>query len=264
MLTKRQAALIKSLYTRQGRKKSNLCLCEGRRSVTDLMLSRPELINFTLIAASASPPVAEESTISPETDNWINPILVGDRQFKALSATVVSQGILAVVERPQLLSFAIKPTDPFILVLDRLTDPGNFGSILRTARAIGLTEVWYTAGSVDPFNDKVIRAAMASQFVIGMRCFPTLNAVSDELYQFGYHKIYRSDPHNGESCFTTRELFANSAIIIGNEAKGAAPLAGAIDVSIPMPGSAESLNAAQATTVILFEYIRRNSPSLNV
>ncbi len=247
-LTKKQESLIKSLYTRHGRKKSNLCLCEGKRSVADLLMAKPELVKFTLIAEShqAALPIGV-----------VNPCIVSERKFVELSATVASQGLLAVVERPELLNDNITPTDPFILVLDRLTDPGNFGSILRTARAIGLTEVWYTAGSVDPFNDKVIRAAMASQFVVGMRSFNRLDDVSSELKRFGYSKIFRTDPHQGESCFASKDLFAHSAIIIGNEADGAAQLAGAVDVTIPMPGSAESLNAAQATTVILFEYIRR-------
>jgi RNA methyltransferase, TrmH family len=253
LLTKKQESLIKSLYTRHGRKKNNLCICEGKRSVADLLMSKPELVKFTVIA---------ESNQNSSPDNVINPFIVSDRKFSELSATVASQGILAVVERPELLSADIKPVDPFILVLDRLADPGNFGSILRTARAIGLTEVWYTAGSVDPFNDKVIRAAMASQFVVGMRCFANLKELSCELKRFGYDKIFRTDPHQGESCFASEELFSHSAIIIGNEADGVASLDDSVDVTIPMPGSAESLNAAQAATVILFEYIRRHLPGL--
>jgi TrmH family RNA methyltransferase len=248
LLTKHQEALIKSLYTRHGRKKSNLALCEGKRSVADLLQFRPELIKFIVVAETAQKQLP---------DNAVDPIVVSERKFSELAATVASQGVLAVVARPEPPRGDIKPTDPFILVLDRLTDPGNLGSILRTARAIGLTEVWYTAGSVDPFNDKVIRAAMASQFVVGMRSFADLDAVSDELHRFGYRKIFRTDPHQGDSCFTAKHLFMHSAIIIGNEADGAALLAGSTDITIPMPGSAESLNAAQATTVILFEYIRR-------
>jgi len=247
-LTKKQESLIKSLYTRHGRKKSNLCICEGKRSVADLLMAKPELVKFTLIA---------ESNQDQLPIGVVNPFIVNERKFIELSATVASQGILAVVERPELLNDNITPTDPFILVLDRLTDPGNFGSILRTARAIGLTEVWYTAGSVDPFNDKVIRAAMASQFVVGMRCFNQLDDLSSELKRFGYNKIFRTDPHQGESCFVAKDLFAHSAIIIGNEADGVGQLTGAVDIMIPMPGSAESLNAAQAATVILFEHIRR-------
>ena len=249
LLSKNRESLIKSLCTRHGRKKSNLCICEGKRSVADLLMAKPELVKFTIIA---------ESNKNSLPANIINPLIVSERKFSELSATVASQGILAVVERPELLSVEVQPVDPFILVLDRLTDPGNFGSILRTARAIGLTEVWYTAGSVDPFNDKVIRAAMASQFVVGLRSFASLDDVSSQLNHFGYHKIFRTDPHQGESCFVAKELFSRSAIIIGNEADGVALLAGANDIMIPMPGSAESLNAAQATTVILFEYIRRH------
>ncbi len=252
VLTKKNESLIRALYTRHGRKKYRLALCEGKRAVADLLQFCPKLIKFIVIAE-------ERRDALPALPNNIESFAVSEHKFNSLAATVSSQGILAVTACPPLIAQHAPIKDPFVLVLDRLTDPGNFGSILRTARAIGLTELWYTAGSVSPFNDKVIRAAMASQFVLGLRRFDNLDQLSNVLRQLGYQRIYRTDPHQGENCFTTAELFTQSAIIIGNEADGAAPLTDAEDITIPMPGSAESLNAAQAATVILFDHIRRNS-----
>ena len=243
-LTRRQETLIRSLYTRHGRRKTGLCLCEGVRACGDLFQFRPDLVDLVVCADDltlALPPV--------ET------VRLTRTKFASLTATENAQGIMAVVRRPE--SPAGAPADPFILVLDQVSDPGNFGTMVRTARAIGLREVWYTAGSVDPFSDKVIRAAMASQFVVGMREFADLDELTCALHASGYHRIYRTDVGTGANCFTEPGLFDRSAIIMGSEAHGAREVAGALTVHIPMPGDAESLNVAQAATVILFEYVRR-------
>ncbi len=247
-LTKKQTALIRSLYTRHGRKKNNLCVCEGERCCSEVFFNQPESVVL-----------AVRSDLFTGDYPGIDFITISDSEFKSISSTVASQGVLALVKRPESLSDDSVPADPFILVLDRLADPGNFGTILRTAEAIGLKEVWYTAGSADPFSDKVIRAAMSAQFKVQLRQIPDLEDLEGKLEQFGYSKIYRTDPHQGVDCFKEPGLFEKTALIIGNEANGAASLAGAVDVTIPMPGSAESLNAAQAATVFLFEFVRRSN-----
>jgi RNA methyltransferase, TrmH family len=247
-LSKKQIAMIRSLYTRHGRKKSNLCICEGERCCSELFTSRPDLVRLAVCTEGFEHhyPRVEFITVS-------------DKELQSLSATVASQGVLAVAERPAPPPHNITPGDPFILVLDRIADPGNFGTILRTAQAVGLKEIWYTVGSADPFGEKTIRAALAAQFKLQMRCLPDLSTLAGKLYEFGYDKVYRTDPHQGESCFKAPGLFDKSALIIGNEANGAAAMAGAVDVTIPMPGAAESLNAAQAATIFLFEYVRRQN-----
>lgn len=247
-LTKKQTALIRSLYTRHGRKKSDLCICEGERCCSEIFSNLPDSVVL-----------AVRSDVFSVDYHGVEFVTIPDSEFKAISSTVASQGVLALVKRPEPLSDASVPEDPFILVLDRIADPGNFGTILRTAEAIGLKEVWYTAGSADPFSDKVIRAAMSAQFKVHLRLISDLEELQSKLWQFGYKKIYRTDPHHGEDCFREPELFDRTALIIGNEANGAASLTGAIDVTIPMPGSAESLNAAQAATVFLFEFVRRSN-----
>lgn len=245
-LTRRRETLIRSLFTRHGRKKHNLCVCEGVRSCRDLFQSRPDLIEFVVCVEDLDIELPAVDTFRVSRDH-----------LKKLSATEASQGILAVVRKPD--GAADDPTDPFIFVLDQVSDPGNFGTILRTARAVGLKEIWFTRGSVDPFNDKVIRSAMASQFVVQLREFADLQVLTAALKRFGYDRIYRTDVNTGNSCFTEQGLFERSAIIMGSEAHGAGDVSGAELVTIPMPGDEESLNVAQAATVILFEYVRRTT-----
>ncbi|MHB9139972.1 MAG: TrmH family RNA methyltransferase [Victivallaceae bacterium] len=245
-LTKNQEALIKALYTRHGRKKHELCVCEGVRCCTDFLAARPDLLEFLVCTED----------FSRDFDHY-NPVRIPESQFARLSATIASQGILAVARKPEPVSESKPPEDPFVFVLDRVGDPGNFGTILRTVKAAGLKELWYTSGSVDPFNDKVLRSAMAAQFTVGLREFASLETLKQALAGFGYNRFYRTDPHQGENCFTEPHLFDKSAIIIGSEADGAGELEGSAPVTIPMPGNSESLNAAQAATIFLFEYVRR-------
>ncbi len=249
-LTKNQEALIKALYTRHGRKKYAFCICEGVRCCTDFLAVCPELLELLLCTENF-----------PHDFDIYNPIRIPENQFSKLSTTIASQGILAVAKKPAPVDRAKPPEDPFIFVLDRVSDPGNFGTILRTAKAAGLKELWYTAGSVDPFNDKVLRSAMAAQFTVGLRQFADLQTLKQALSAFGYHRFYRTDPHQGENCFTAPDLFNKSVVIIGSEAEGAGELDGSIPVTIPMPGNSESLNAAQAATIFLFEYVRRTVAS---
>ncbi|MFA7229777.1 MAG: RNA methyltransferase [Victivallaceae bacterium] len=248
-LTKKQEALIKALYTRHGRKKYDLCVCEGARCCSEVLAASPQLIEFTVCADSFTAELGLTDEI----------IRLDDSEFMKLSSTISSQGILMVVRKPEPVASVAVPADDFLFVLDRVGDPGNFGTILRTAKAAGLTEVWYTTGSVDPFSDKVIRSAMAAQFSLTLREYPDLDALASAALSFSYRRFYLTDPHCGANCFTEKKLYDKSVIIIGSEAHGAGALAGAEKVMIPMPGNFESLNAAQAATIFLFEYVRRNS-----
>ena len=209
-------------------------------------MSRPGLVEFIVASEELEMPLPNDKEI----------IRIPADEFKKLSATVSAQGILAVVQKPEFLDNT-PPNDPFIVVLDGVADPGNFGTIVRTVRAVGLKELWYNAGGVDPFNDKAIRAAMASQFVVGLRRFENMQELLGALRSYGYGRIYRTDVRTGRNCFLESELFDKSAIIIGGEAHGAGEAGDAVPLTIPMPGDEESLNAAQAATVILFEYVRR-------
>ena len=247
-LTKRQVKLIKSLYTRQGRKKYNSFIAEGLRCCEDAYALAPQLIELA---------VCSELFSEQEQFATLSFITVSESQFRSISGTSTSQGVLFLMGRPELSTVA--PTSPFVLILDQLQDPGNVGTILRTARSIGINDIWYTSGGIDFFNEKAIRAGMASQLALNLRSFSSLEDIKAELDKFGYHTIYRTTPHDGESCFSEPALFEKSGIILGNEANGARELSGSHNLIIPMLGDMESLNVAQAATIILFEYVRRQT-----
>ena len=247
-LTRKHESLIRSLYTRHGRRKAQCCVCEGVRAARELYTLRPELVRFTVATEAGCKAVA----IPGER------FLVGEEKMRELSGTVNSQGILAVAAIPEEPPAHVRPADPFLFAIDQLGDPGNFGTICRTLRAAGLSELWYTKGSIDPFGDKAVRSALGAQFALKLRSFETLAALSDAAKHFGYTETWLTDPHDGESCFTAPNLYDRSVIVIGGEANGVTPLEGVRHVMIPMPGNYESLNAAQAATIFLFEYVRRS------
>ena len=246
-LSKRRESLLRTLTTRHGRKNSGYCLVEGLRCVNELIALRPDLIDFCLLRewCSADRLPVEKTTV------------LDARKFDSLAATVNSQGILAIAKQPGYVPLDAPRKDPYALVLDRIADPGNFGTIIRTARAVGLKEIWTVKGGVDPFGDKALRSASSAQFAVSIRLAESLEEMTGALKKLGVTRFFRTEPAEGHSVFREENLFQDSAIVLGNEANGAGPVPGALPLNIPMPGSAESLNVAQAATVILFESVRR-------
>ena len=248
--SRRELSLLRALLTRGGRKRSNCCRCEGVRAVEELLLQRRELIEFI---------VATERGVGAMRCELPDLKIVSEEEFSQFSDTLNSQGIIAVAKIPE-TSADTEISGDFILALDQLNDPGNFGTISRTYRAIGGRELWYTKGSVDPWCDKAIRSGMGAQFSLNVRKFDDLSALCHAAETAGFSTVYIADPHKGESCFTAEKLFNKSVLVIGSEANGVSMFPeNSRSVTIPMPGNYESLNAAQAATVLLLEYVRRNT-----
>ena len=179
-------------------------------------------------------------------------LAVAPALFADLAGTVSPQGVLAVVGTPAL---AMPEAPDLVLVLDGLRDPGNLGTALRAAAAAGGDLALLAPGTVDATNSKVVRAAMGAHFrlpirhadwaEIGARCAGLTTWVADA---------------GGEAPYTDVDWRRPSALVVGGEADGpsaAARGAAAAAVAIPMPGHAESLNAASAAAVILFEAARQ-------
>ncbi|MCB0956130.1 MAG: RNA methyltransferase [Ilumatobacteraceae bacterium] len=166
---------------------------------------------------------------------------------------------VASTESPQpvLAVFALPPAAglpagcDFVVAADRLSDPGNAGTIIRSAEAAGAQAVVLTPGSVDPFNPKVVRASAGSLFRV-----PVVTATLDTLRAAGL-RVLATSSHHGE-VYTDVDLTGPVAVVVGNEAHGVADDA-AVDgwVSIPQAGQAESLNVAMAATVLAFEVARQ-------
>jgi len=175
---------------------------------------------------------------------------VSEEVMRAISDTQTPQGLLAVVpisEKP--------PKEGLLLIVDRLRDPGNLGTILRSAWAAGVGQLVTTKGTVDIYSPKVVRGAMGAHFHLSLapdkrweEIEPLLEGrqilLAEARGEVAYHEVDWSKP---------------SALIIGGEAEGASEEAKRLAhkrVYIPMPGGAESLNAAVAASIIIFEAVR--------
>jgi TrmH family RNA methyltransferase len=168
--------------------------------------------------------------------------------IERVASTESPQPVLAVVAmRTQQL-----PHDAtLLLVADRLGDPGNAGTIIRSAEAAGANAVVLTPGSVDPYNPKVVRASAGSLFRV-----PVLEATLESLT--GFRKLGTSS-HRGD-VYTDPVYHGRVAVVVGNEAHGLDDDA-AIDqwITVPHAGPVESLNVAMAATVVIFEVARQRS-----
>lgn len=184
---------------------------------------------------------------------------VSQEVMSVCSDTQTPQGLLAVVPFPDL---ARPATPTFTLILDRLRDPGNLGTILRTALAAGVEQVLLAPGTVDVTNPKAVRAAMGAYFQL-----PVVTMDWDEIPQAVTGcRVYLASV-GGALPYTEVDWRPPVALIVGGEATGAGGQAHSLadaEVIIPLSGRVESLNAAVATAVILFEIARqrRRSPDL--
>lgn len=177
---------------------------------------------------------------------------VNAQVMKALSDTETPQGIAAVFPLPALTP---PPYPALILIIDRVRDPGNLGTMLRTAWAANVGTVLLAPETADAYNPKVVRAAMGAHFYV-----PIVSVSWDEIVErtANVSRIYLSDA-GSNTIYTHADWTPPVALIVGGEAEGAGPEAHKLataTLSIPMPGSAESLNAAVASGILLFEAVR--------
>ncbi|HVN55630.1 MAG TPA: RNA methyltransferase [Anaerolineaceae bacterium] len=180
----------------------------------------------------------------------------------SLSDTVTSQGILAVLRRPTTQGEFSQRLD-FAVIADTIRDPGNLGSLLRTATAAGAQAAILSPGCADVFSPKVIRAGMGAHFSI-----PILELGWEEIRQLVRQPtgsapltVYLADIH-ASLPYWQADLRRPSAIMVSNEAEGASAEGKALAdelVLIPMPGQSESLNAAIAAGILLFDVVRQRS-----
>ena len=189
-------------------------------------------------------------------------LVVSDTVFKSMSETKTPQGILAVVEMPDyglldkgfLEQAYTKNGKIKLLVLEDTADPGNLGTIMRTAEAAGVTGVIMGKGTVDIFNPKVVRSTMGSIFRLPFTYVEDLKETIQKLKTQGIS--FYATHLKGKKSYKDIKYSDSSAILVGNEARGlsdeVADLADTY-VLIPMQGKVESLNAAVAAALMMYE-----------
>ena len=187
--------------------------------------------------------------------------IVSDPVFEQMSDTQSPQGVLAVVKQKDYTLEQIlgeESRTPLLMILENLQDPGNLGTILRTAEGAGVTGVIMNRGCVDIYNSKVIRATMGAMFRVPFVYVDDLSTVMTELKNRG---ICTYAAHlAAEQSYDRADFTAPSAFLIGNESKGLSEqltMQAEVKIIIPMLGKVESLNAAIAASILGFEAARQ-------
>jgi len=227
------------------RRKEGKIVLDGARLVRDALQqgNRPDFVLYTAA-----------SEVAFLAGYGVEPIPVSDAVMRAASDTQQPQGILGVFPLP-----TVKLPDDArrTLILDSIRDPGNLGTILRTAAAAGVEAVLLSPTCVDAYNPKALRGGMGAHFRV-----PLAEVDWEQIAHYCYNKkIYLADSE-GDAPYDAADWRAAWALIIGGEADGAGDEALTLTqqrVYIPMAAATESLNAAVAAGVILFEAARQSA-----
>lgn len=235
------------------RREEGLFLVEGPRMFFE---SPPEQIERAYLSESFYRGIADSSIL--DRIPWE---LVADRVFAQAAETVHSQGVLCVMHSMKYgLSELLVKEAPLLLLLEDLQDPGNMGTIFRTAEGAGVDGILLTKNCVDIYNPKTIRSTMGSIYRMPFVCLEDENVFSilDRLKKRG---VAACAAHlQGNRAYDREDYTGGTVFLIGNEGNGLSEgLSAAADkkVRIPMEGRLESLNAGVAAAVLMYEAYRQ-------
>lgn len=243
----------KKLKDRRGRNKSSKYIIEGFRLIQEALKAK---INVEYIFISSDKSSKIDEYLTKYLDDDIKIYEVDNNLIKELSDTEKPQGIVAVVKMKE---YKVNDNGSFYLLCDKVQDPGNLGTIIRTAHAAGVDGIILSKGTVDIYNEKVIRATMGSLFYIPIFMDDESNSIVKNLCDKGFSLLATS--LEGDKDFFSEDLSGKVIVSVGNEGNGVSEEIYSLcdkKVKIPMPGGAESLNVAIATSIILYEKVRQN------
>ncbi len=245
-------ALRKLASSSRERRKTGSALLDGEHLVS--AVRDAGLVARTLVASESAVRKSELRALFLGTPA-ASRVVLDDRLVADISQVAAATGLMAVVQAPDAGPLPDDTQD--CVLLENLQDPGNLGSILRTAAAAGVRRVMLSPSSVFSWSPKVLRAAMGAHFKLSIFENVDLGA-----YAAGFHGKVISMAPAAESSIYDLPLDGPVAWAFGNEGAGLSPelLANsALKMRIPMPGGSESLNVAAAVAVCLFEKLRQNS-----
>ena len=254
-LTNDKVKFVRSLAERKHRLKEQRFAIEGARLIDDALAAG---LTPDWIFCVERLPSRSQETLGRLKKRRVEIISVSDAVLQACSKTETSQGLIAVLPFPRLAA----PTQPgMMLIADSLRDPGNLGTLLRSAAASDVDVVLLAPGSVDAYNPKVVRGAMGAHFRL-----PILEAAWAEIAKRVRGMNIYIAAADGELTYTETIWTQPAALIVGSEAGGASEDAAQLAtkrISIPLSREVESLNAAVAASIILFEAKRQRIASHN-
>ena len=245
------SALIKKSKVRD---EEGLYVVEGRRMFEEA----PEAeIKKIYLSAGFAEHFGDDPSVTEKLEK-VGYEVLSDSVYEYVSDTKTPQGIMCIMKQKKYsLEQVMSGEDPFLLLVD-LQDPGNLGTMIRAGEGAGITGVIMTANTVDIYNPKTIRSTMGSVFRLPFCYVADLKEVLEIAGDKGI-RTYAAHLQ-GENPYDREDYSGGCAIIIGNEGKGIRPetakRAGKL-VKIPMKGEVESLNAAVAATVLMYEVARQ-------
>ena len=247
----------KSLKLRKNREELGLFFIEGLRMAEEAIKENAHIVRI-LMSDRFAEGVAADSILKWSDKVGCQTIVVPDKLFEEISDTKTPQGILMVAETRFYEIDEVLGNSNYLLVIDSIQDPGNLGTIIRTADAAGFTGVIVSKGCVDAYNPKVLRSTMGSIFRMPVCFTHSLEDALEKIRLKGI-SIYASHLDAKVSCYEI-DMTNNIAIIIGNEANGVGseilPYADRL-IKIPMYGRTESLNASIAAGILIYECVRQ-------
>ncbi len=261
MITSRDNALIKkiiSLHRTAGRKKRGQYFIEGIRSVKQALDAGAPVAQIIYSA-----PVYEQrggqNLMQRIRQLGLRVMEISESLFKVVTDTKSPQYIMAVinmkVDSPEKV---LEAREPLIVIADSIQDPGNLGTVIRTADAAGAEGVFLLRGSTDPYSPKVVRSTMGSVFNIPIIRENNESDLLSLLHRKGM-RIITAEP-GGDNRYWDADFKGKVGIVIGNEANGISPRAKKYShesVALPMYGKAESLNAAVTCGVLLYKALEQ-------
>ena len=255
-----RVARVRSLSQKSVRARTGTFLVEGPQAVREAVrfaASQIKDVYVTRQAASRWPEIVDEAL---ESQVWVHP--VSDEVMERMSLD--AQGVLAVVEAQELLlADVVGAGTRLVAVCEELRDPGNAGTVIRAADAAGADAVIFTAGSVELASPKVVRSTAGSLFHLPVVTGVALADAVVALKEVGC-VVLAADGAGEHSVESSPLLSRPTAWILGTEAQGLSDDARAMAdelVSVPLRGSAESLNVAMAATVCLYSSSRAHAAS---
>jgi len=242
----------KALQTKSARDESGLFLCDGEHMVSEAIRFAGENIQTLFVDEKCVDDFATLLIAATNATVYSAP----EHVLAAISQVKTSQGIAAIVKMPQRVSLANLGNR--VVLLENVQDPGNVGTILRTADAAGFDACVLTAGCADPFSPKALRATMGSVFRVPVAQVESATEAAKAMAGMGYAVL--ATVLEGEDFYKRQPLPPKVCLIIGNEGAGVTPETRAAAThlyQLPMRGGTESLNAGVAAAIFMYEIANR-------
>lgn len=245
---------IRKLHQSKYRQQQQLCLLEGTHLILEALSTHYPLTTVcgTLSWQTRHPQLWQQlQQYASRTE------VVTEEVLKALATTVHPDGIVAIAPSKPAIPLSL-PRSGLGLVLETVQDPGNLGTIIRSAAAAGVEGLWVSADSVDLDNPKVLRASVGAWFRLPMAVSPDLKTLVQQSRQRHVQVVATSA--QADTTYWQIDWCRPSLVLLGNEGAGLSPELAALahtSTSIPMSGGVESLNVALSAALIAYEAYRQ-------